>query len=655
MSAIKTQLNEILSAKTSAASSVASSRSPSRADTSYCVEVKGGKVGEGQLHPLQSLGLFVKPIPDVVRKSVAEAEKSQIIKSAPRSKSQEEEERKRLSKTINEELLKKVNFQQENNKKRINFDVDDDTNTAAMSSPRTCHSLERGQRPGHDSVDDDFILVLSDGEQKNDEVEETLDKWASAGESEDETKINEIRKRMKGRASGLQSSQSSDSISSGTSMHTVIYKGVKNKTNYFENIQAPAAPSSLSAADETAKGTDDKGNEQKTISEIKKDLEEQNAVFDKYQPAAADEGNIIPVNLVKEIRKSFENMKLPDPPTEEELQQVAEADSSLPPNIPKRSSSYRKSKTSEKSGGGGGSGSKTSLDRASPQSKSACSIPDTCKDEGYATFPNSPRKPPRPVDYLEKSYVPEKSISNVDLTDTETGGGLEETVFGRMHEKVHSLGNSGEYGDEYGFSGYKSLPYVPDRSPAAAPSTHQRAYLSLARAGDVRTRLQQFESRAGGAQLRSLPAVDKEAVRARATNTGRTVIRDQEVADTSSIKQRLESYEKDRDLFDYCAGMLSKERLKYFCKKVGHSKIISRMASLQRSAHVDADDAGFKKLNLKASAETEYISKYRSGEVEQKKTVFENSVTPLTQQNGATSPYFSWSNRFGLVSGENIF
>ena len=172
MSAIKTQLNEILSAKTSAASSVASSRSPSRADTSYCVEVKGGKAGEGQPHPLQSLGLFVKPIPDVVKKSVAEAEKSQLIKSAPRSKSQDEEERKRLSKTINEELLKKVNFQQENNKKRINFDVDDDTNTAAMSSPRTCHSLERGQRPGHDSVDDDFILVLSDGEQKNDEVED---------------------------------------------------------------------------------------------------------------------------------------------------------------------------------------------------------------------------------------------------------------------------------------------------------------------------------------------------------------------------------------------------------------------------------------------------------------------------------------------------
>merc|ERR1712130_377435 len=149
----------------------------------------------------------------------------------------EEQERKRLSKTINEELLKKVNFQQETGKKKINFDVDD-----TKVSPRTCHSLERdgSVRMKHDE-DNEFILVLSDGEQKNDEVEETLDKWASAGESEDETRINEIRKRMKGRLSGLHSSQSSDSISSGTSIHTVIYKGVKNKTNYFENIQTPVS------------------------------------------------------------------------------------------------------------------------------------------------------------------------------------------------------------------------------------------------------------------------------------------------------------------------------------------------------------------------------------------------------------------------------
>ena len=127
-------------------------------------------------------------------------------------------------------------------------------------------------------------------------------------------------------------------------------------------------------------------------------------------------------------------------------------------------------------------------------------------------------------------------------------------------------------------------------------------------------------------------------------NNSKVVIKTQEVSDVNSMKQKLESYEKDKDLFDYCSGMLTKEKLKHFCKKVGHSKIITKMASLQKSANVE-DDAGFKKLNLKASAETEYISKYRSGDVEQKKIAFENAVTPFHHSSQPGNSYFSWSNR----------
>ena len=636
VSAIKTQLNEILSAKNSNASSIQSSRSPSRAEN-FSVEVKG----KGEPHPLQSLGLFVKPIPDVVKKSFTEAEKMQEQKTLPRSRSAEEEERKRLSKTITEELLKKVNFHNEKasadfGKKKINFDVDD-----TKMSPRTCHSLERdeGIRKSHDE-DNDFILVLSDGEQKNnDEVEETLDKWASAGESEDEqSKINEIRKRLKGRVSGLQSSQSSDSISSGTSVHTVIYQGVRGKTNYYEKIQAPAET-------EKTKLKENEANVEpgKTISDIKKELESNNfrekLSLLETKAATYNDENVIPTNLVREIRKSFENMKLPDPPTEEELLEVAQTSCSpLPPVIPQRTSSYKKSKHVSLETEGG--------ERASPGSKSVCSVPDNCKDEGYSTFPNTPRKQiARPVDYLEKTYIPEKSISNVDLTDSENNG-LEET-FGKMHEKVHSLGASNDMMD-YSY-GYKSLPYIQEPTYVNNPNKYNRAYLTIHKAGDVKEKLEQFEGRNDGAQLRSLPAVDRNYIRDRATNTNKVVIKSQEVSDVTSIKQRLQRYEKDRDLFDYCTGMLTKEKLKYFCKKVGHSKIISRMAALQRSAHVD-DDAGFKKLNLKASAETEYISKYRSGEVESKKTAFEQYRTPgsgpTSNHSGPASTQFSWSSRF---------
>jgi len=75
------------------------------------------------------LGLFVKPIPEIVKKSLEQAEKPKQILIQPRSKSTEDEERARLSKTINDELLKKVNFQQDfleekDAKKKINFDID---------------------------------------------------------------------------------------------------------------------------------------------------------------------------------------------------------------------------------------------------------------------------------------------------------------------------------------------------------------------------------------------------------------------------------------------------------------------------------------------------------------------------------------------------
>lgn len=110
VSTLKNQLNNILSTKTSAASSVQSSRSPSRAEH-YAIEVKD------KTEPLQSLGLFVKPIPDVVRRSQQEAGTGLVATSQfsslhrpPRSRSKEEAERLRLSKTINAELMKKVNF-----------------------------------------------------------------------------------------------------------------------------------------------------------------------------------------------------------------------------------------------------------------------------------------------------------------------------------------------------------------------------------------------------------------------------------------------------------------------------------------------------------------------------------------------------------------
>ena len=240
-----------------------------------------------------------------------------------------------------------------------------------------------------------------------------------------------------------------------SSGNTVIHNGVKNKAGYFEKVkvderEAFAAPAEVDRPS-------------KPIGEIRKSFEDIKAPV-STKVAAAEEDVIRP-NLVKEMRKSFENMPFPDPPSEQELREscsnsvAGEEDegSAPPPVTPLRSSSFHKA-----------GGSRLSLEKTSPQSKSASSITDLANnDEGYSTFPNSPRKPGRPNTYLEKvtsllvvyfffiifllqAYIPEKSISNVDLTDTEQNS-LDE-AFGKMHEKVHSLGNSNEL--VYGLHNY---------------------------------------------------------------------------------------------------------------------------------------------------------------------------------------------------------
>ena len=72
------------------------------------------------------------------------------------------------------------------------------------------------------------------------------------------------------------------------------------------------------------------------------------------------------------------------------------------------------------------------------------------------------------------------------------------------------------------------------------------------------------------------------------------MIKNQELADTNMIKKKLFNMDSNKpdgkgDLFDYCGAMLSKNKLKHFCKKVGHSRIISKMASLQKLGGQDGN------------------------------------------------------------------
>ena len=51
------------------------------------------------------------------------------------------------------------------------------------------------------------------------------------------------------------------------------------------------------------------------------------------------------------------------------------------------------------------------------------------------------------------------------------------------------------------------------------------------------------------------------------------------------------------------------------------------MSSLQKTGKLE--DGGFEKLNNKITAETDYLKKYQSGDVETKKNVFEQGSTSI--------------------------
>jgi hypothetical protein len=144
-----------------------------------------------------------------------------------------------------------------------------------------------------------------------------IDHWASsAEESQDESRIQQIRRRMKGKVAPP-SCQSSDSIRSPRSTephnfhrsfpssgNTVIYNAVKNKAEYFEQIKVEERDVSI------AVGEVDRPS--KPIVEIRKSFEN---IKGPVGMREAGQEDVIRPNLVKEMRKSFENMPFPDPPT----------------------------------------------------------------------------------------------------------------------------------------------------------------------------------------------------------------------------------------------------------------------------------------------------------------------------------------------------
>ena len=412
-------------------------------------------------------------------------------------------------------------------------------------------------------------------------------------------------------------------------MHTVIYQPPKEKIDIkpIEEVHEPETKAEKEER-EYVPFVKSKNNDEpeKSVREIKNEFESISNAAPALTTSIEEDVNDIPPNKVKEIRKSFESMPCSVNPTDETEES--------PPKVPVRTSSFNKAISNGKCkldlclpGP-----RKTNLDKDSPQSKSTSSIPENLNDEGYASFMNSPRKSTKNGTYLEKSYIPEKSISNVDLTDNENNS-LDET-FGKMHDKVHSIRQSTE--GKTGLYSSRSLTNKTD------PTKHSRAYLMTSKVGDVKEKMTHFQPE-DSIMTKSLPVVNTDFIKSHVTDTTRVVIKNQEMANVDQIKSRLEKCASKAEEVIDCGAGITKGKIKHFCKKVGHSKILTKMSALQKSGKIE--DAGFNKLSSKASAENEYFTKYQSGGVESMKSMFEGPSFSI-HVSQKEMPHFRWSQRF---------
>ena len=126
---------------------------------------------------------------------------------------------------------------------------------------------------------------------------------------------------------------------------------VKNKAGHVEKVKVDEREAAAGEVDRPSK----------LIGKIRKSFEDIKAPVSRKVAAEED---VIRPNLVKEMRKSFENMPFPDPPSEQELRESCSNSvaGSAAPVTPPRSSSFHKA-----------GGSRLSLRKTSPKSKSASS------------------------------------------------------------------------------------------------------------------------------------------------------------------------------------------------------------------------------------------------------------------------------------------
>ena len=642
VTSLRGQLNDILTAQ----SSVASSRSPSRA-AGEVAPTQGFEASatEAKLSRLKNQPegqkLSVKPIPQAAekcRREDAAEEKAKRDKERAEREAKEDEIRRinffKIGKEIRERnspVLKRylspaAGVSREREGKRAQFDLKEAKPPIRFQaepprdvSPRTCYSLESerpggrgcGEAEGGQKAENDYLLVLNShgDEKKTDEVKSVVDAWASGDESGGSAGGG--RSRARGRGKPRPGSSKESLSSSGASTGTVIHKSVEaaqadRKRKLMKSIEKmrerrEAGGGAKSAADQQCLGAGGGGSG--GVEELRKSFE--NLKSGSPSPvractpvAAAAAGS------VRDVRRSFERLAVASPTRSVTFEL---RDNSL---RRVRSSSEETRRSSEKSDGRDGVGGAGKL---------------------------------------------AKSSSNPDLLSTLVAESRRRVATRRLRHRSSGSAGSGPGGSRDDV-----------RKPPGDPTKYSRAYLAMIKSGEVVAKRNKIEGISG----HELPEANRDFISKHLTDISRPVIKTQEIADVGHLRKRLQ-----KAVRGLLPGDGSKtppgKKMKHVSRSVGHSKILGTMLELQGTAHTELD-RGTLKLFERARDEDEYLKVFRSGEVGSKVDRFEGlaaaeqrrpaaagtseSGGPLSSsvertdsfsELGEPDPSFSWARKFG--------
>ena len=260
----------------------------------------------------------------------------------------------------------------------------------------------------------------------------------------------------------------------------------------------------------------------------------------------------------------------------------------------------------------------------------------------------------------------EMSMSNPDISDSENAKTLR-AAFKKIGSQLN-MSNSNPYLDPASplFNNYSAYGQKVED-----PKKYSRAYLSLVKSGDVSSKLSKFEDPKipRGYSQRTLNNMykktdtfnkekTKDYVKKYATDLKKVVIKTKEVGNVSNTIQRLELKSKSPvpmapeptklpDANKTLTWTDQKAKLKHFCKKMSHSKILNKMIALQCATQTI--DKGTEKLMMKSAQEEVLKSVYQGGKVESKVDMFERPInrpqSPAPEWATKTETAFSWSKR----------